>query len=209
MELLLTKYTRAIISYEGISRIETYEYPKEALREALLNAITHKDYAGCIPIQISVYPDKIMMWNEGQLPENWTIKNLLSKHSSRPYNPDIANAFFRSGYVEAWGRGIDKITGQCISAGLPIPQFSPEGSDFWVVFRKDTYNKEDLSKLGLNERQVEALIFFKSKGEITSSEYAKKYNISDRTARRDLSELIEKKLVKNEGDTSMSKYFFV
>jgi ATP-dependent DNA helicase RecG len=209
MEFLLTKYTRAIISYEGISRVETHEYPKDALREALLNAITHKDYAGCIPIQISVYPDKIMMWNEGQLPENWTIKNLLSKHSSRPYNPEIANAFFRSGYVESWGRGIDKITGQCVAAGLPTPQFSPEGSDFWVIFRKDIYNKEDLSKLGLNERQVDALVYFKSKGEITSSEYAKKYNVSDRTARRDLSELIEKKLIKNEGDTSLSKYLFI
>ncbi|MDR1339175.1 MAG: transcriptional regulator, partial [Prevotellaceae bacterium] len=154
MELLLTKYTRALISYEGISRVETYEYPKDALREALLNAITHKDYAGCIPIQISVYADRIMLWNEGQLPENWTVKNLLAKHSSRLYNPDIANAFFRSGYVEAWGRGIDKITGQCVTAGLPAPQFSPDGSDFWVIFKKDIFNREDLSNRGLNQRQV-------------------------------------------------------
>jgi ATP-dependent DNA helicase RecG len=64
MELLLTKYTRALISYEGILRVETYEYPKDALREALLNAICHKDYAGCTPIQISVYADKITLWNE-------------------------------------------------------------------------------------------------------------------------------------------------
>jgi ATP-dependent DNA helicase RecG len=209
MEFLLTKYTKALISYEGISRVETYEYPKDALREALLNAITHKDYAGCTPIQISVYADKIMMWNEGQLPENWTVKNLLTKHSSRPYNPDIANAFFRSGYVEAWGRGIDKITEQCVVAGLPVPQFSPDGSDFWVIFRKDIYNKENLSKSGLNDRQIDALIYFKLKGEITSLEYAKKYSVSDRTARRDLSELVEKKLLRNEGDTNISKYIFV
>jgi ATP-dependent DNA helicase RecG len=205
MELLLTKYTKALISYEGISRVETYEYPKDALREALLNAIIHKDYAGCTPIQISVYADKIMLWNEGQLPENWTVKNLLTKHSSRPYNPDIANTFFRSGYVEAWGRGIDKITEQCVAAGLPAPQFSPDGSDFWVTFYK---NKEALSKLGLNERQIDALTYFSLKGEITSLEYAQKYNVSDRTARRDLSELVEKGLLKNEGDTNRSKYIF-
>jgi ATP-dependent DNA helicase RecG len=80
-------------------RIETYEYPKDALCEALLNAVTHKEYPRGDPIQIRVYSDKIMLWNEGQLPENWTVKN----HFSRPNNPGIANAFFRSGYVEAWG----------------------------------------------------------------------------------------------------------
>jgi ATP-dependent DNA helicase RecG len=93
MELLLTKYTRALISYEGISRVETYEYPKDALREAIHNAVAHKDYSGAIPIQISVYKDKIMIWNYGQLPEGWTTDDLLQKHSSQPYNPDIANTF--------------------------------------------------------------------------------------------------------------------
>ena len=208
MDLLLTKYTKALISYEGLTRIETYEYPKDALREALLNAVAHKDYTGPYPIQISVYPDKIMIWNYGRLPENWTVEDLLDKHSSQPRNPDIATAFFRSGYVEAWGRGMDKMKSLCIEAKIPAPQFSTKGNEFWTIFRKDIYNKEDLSKLGLNDRQIDALLFFKSKGEITSSEYAEKYNISDRTARRDLSELTENKLLKNEGDTNHSKYVF-
>ncbi len=208
MDLLLTKYTRALISYKGLSRIETYEYPEAALREALLNAVAHKDYAGCTPIQIRVYSDRIKIWNEGHLPQNWTVQNLLQEHSSRPYNPDIANAFFRSGYVESWGRGIEKITEQCIEAGLPIPLITNEGSDFWIIFRKDIYDKENLIDKGLNERQIDALLFFKAKKEITSSEYAQKYSISDRTARRDLSELVEKGLLKNEGDTNLSKYIF-
>jgi ATP-dependent DNA helicase RecG len=114
IDLLFTKYIKAIISYEGIHRVETYEYPKEAVREALLNAIAHKDYSGGYPIQISVYKDKIMIRNYGELPEDWTAERLLSKHPSIPYNPDIANAFFRSGYVESRGRGIKKITDQCI-----------------------------------------------------------------------------------------------
>jgi ATP-dependent DNA helicase RecG len=67
----------------------------------LLNAVSHKDYSGGVPIQISVYKDKLMIWNEGQLPENWTIETLLEKHASKPFNPDIANAFFRSGYIES------------------------------------------------------------------------------------------------------------
>ena len=109
MDLLFTKYIKAEISYEGINRIEKYEYPRDAVREALLNAIAHKDYSGGTPIQISVYSDKIIFWNEGQLPENWTIENLLTKHPSKAYNPDIANALFRSGYIESWGRGTLKM----------------------------------------------------------------------------------------------------
>ena len=191
MELLLTKYTKALISYKGLSRIETYEYPEEALREALLNAVAHKDYAGCNPVQISVYSDKIMIWNEGQLPETWTIKNLLVKHASRPYNPDIANAFFRSGYVEAWGRGIEKITEKCISAGLPKPCFMPEGSDFWVVFKKNIYNDGDLKDLGLNERQIKAVLYVREKGKITNKEYQEINDVSSRTAGYELKEIVD------------------
>jgi ATP-dependent DNA helicase RecG len=208
MELILTKYTRALISYKGLSRIETYEYPEKALREALLNAVTHKEYPGGAPVQIRVYNDKIMIWNEGQLPENWTIKKLLRNHSSRPNNPDIANAFFRSGYVEAWGRGISQIEEQCAAAGIPAPTYSNEGSDFWVIFRKDIYNREDLSNRNLNERQIDALLFFKEKGEITSSEYAAKYKVSDRTARTDLTDLVEKELLSKQGDLKTAKYIF-
>ncbi|GAP71496.1 ATP-binding protein [Candidatus Symbiothrix dinenymphae] len=208
MDFLLTKYTKALISYEGLTRVETYEYPKDALREALLNAVAHKDYTGPYPIQISVYADKIMMWNYGRLPENWTVEDLLDKHSSQPRNPDIATAFFRSGYVESWGRGMDKMKNLCIEAKIPVPQFSCKGNDFWTIFRKDIYNKEDLSKLGLNERQIDALIFFKAKGEIVSSEYMKRYNIAERTARNDLRDLAEKKLLKKQDDNKLSKYVF-
>ena len=64
-----------------------------------------------------------MIWNYGQLPENWTIDTLQEKHSSVPYNPDISNAFFRIGYIEAWGRGIRKMNEQCAKAGLPNPLY--------------------------------------------------------------------------------------
>jgi len=116
MDLLLTKYLKALISYEGIQRIETYLVPEEALREALLNAIAHKDYGSGTPIQVSVYDNKVMLWNPGQLPPNWTVEQLTKKHSSRPFNPDIANAFFRSGMIEAWGRGIERILQSCTAS---------------------------------------------------------------------------------------------
>jgi len=74
-----------LISYEGVHRIETYPVPEEALREALLNAVAHKDYASAIPIQISVYEDKIMLWNPGQLPQDWTVDKLKGKHESEAF----------------------------------------------------------------------------------------------------------------------------
>ncbi|GHT01108.1 ATP-dependent DNA helicase [Bacteroidia bacterium] len=206
MELLLTKYTRALISYKGLSRIETYEYPEKALREALLNAVAHKDYAGCVPIQIRVYPDRIKIWNEGKLPEDWTVKNLFDEHSSRPYNPDIANAFFRSGYVEAWGRGVDKMSEKCVAAGLPVPQITNEGSDFWITFRKDIYNKEELSNRGLNERQIKAVLYVKEKGKITNGEYQEINEISERTASRDLEDLMNKEIFSREGEGKNTYY---
>lgn len=199
MDLLLTKYTKALISYEGLTRVETYEYPKDALREALLNAVAHKDYTGPYPIQISVYADKIMIWNHGRLPENWTVEDLLNKHSSQPRNPDIATAFFRSGYVESWGRGMDKMKNLCLEAKIPVPQFSCKGNDFWTVFRKDIYNKDDLSKLGLNERQVKAVLFAKEKGKITNSDYQTLNKVSKATATRDLTELINKQIIFLQG----------
>lgn len=192
MELLFTKYIKAMISYDDIYRIETFEYPKEAIREALLNAIAHKDYTGATPIQISVYKDKIMIWNYGELPENWTIDTLQKKHSSIPHNPDISNAFFRIGYIEAWGRGIRKMNEQCATAGLPQPLYYYESSGFWVVFRKDLFNEEDLQAKGLNPRQIKAVMYVKEKGKITNKEYQEINQVSKRTANTDLSELVHK-----------------
>ena len=206
LELLFTKYIKAMISYEDIYRVETFEYPKEAVREALLNAVSHKDYSCGYPIQISVYADKIMIWNEGALPENWTLEKLLSKHPSKPNNPDIANAFFRSGYVESWGRGIEKINNQCVEAGLPVPQFSIDGTDFWLTFKKDIYNVENLKELGLNDRQVKAVLYVKEKGRITNKEYQEINEVSKRTATNELTVLETKKVFNNTGIGAGSYY---
>jgi len=207
IEILFTKYIKAIISYEGIHRIETYEYPKDAVREALLNAIAHKDYAYGYPIQISVYDDKLMIWNEGRLPENWTVEKLLQKHSSKPRNPDIANAFFRVGYIEAWGRGTIKIIEKSKKHGLPTPEFKNEGSDFWIIFNKDIFNKEYLENLKLNERQIKAVLFVKEKGKISNKEYQTINDCSRNTASNDLSKLLEKDIFKSSGKRGAGSFY--
>ncbi|MDL2312816.1 putative DNA binding domain-containing protein [Bacteroidales bacterium OttesenSCG-928-B11] len=205
-DLLFTKYLKAIISYKGMSRFETFEFAKEALREALFNSLAHKDYSGGVPIQISVYDDKVIFWNEGQLPEDWTIEKLLEKHPSKPYNPDIANAFFRSGYIESWGRGTLKMIKECLDAGLPEPRYDYSMSGFWVEFKKDVYNEEYLKSIGLNDRQVKAVLYVKEHGQISSSEYQKINDVSKATGGRDLSNLVERNILKKEGESIATYY---
>ena len=131
---------------------------------------------------------KLFFWNEGQLPENWTVKNLLEKHASRPFNPDIANALFRSGYIEAWGRGTIKIINECKLANIPEPIFNYNSSDISIEFRKDIYNEKYLRSLNLNERQVKAILFVKNKGKITNGKYQTINDCSRNTASNDLIE---------------------
>ena len=134
VEVLKLKYLKARISYDGLYRKERYPLPMAALREAILNAIVHKDYASHIAIQISVHPDKLMIWNPGQLPADWTLEKLMVKHESHPFNPDIANAFFRAGLIESWGRGIERITEACEQDGYPAPVWTLEPGGLWVTF---------------------------------------------------------------------------
>lgn len=207
MDLLFTRYIKAQISYNGINRIETFDYPKGAVREALLNAIAHKDYSSGIPIQISVYADKIIFWNEGHLPENWTIENLWEKHASRPFNPDIANALFRSGYIESWGRGTIKIIRECEQAEIPAPVFRDNSSEISVEFRRDIYNEKHLQSLNLNNRQVKAILFTKVKGKITNGEYQTLNNCSRNTASNDLTELVLKAFLKPSGQKGAGAFY--
>ena len=134
LDLLVTKYLKSAISYSGLQRIESLPVPEEALREALLNALIHKDYASHSPIQIRVYPDKLQVWNSAVLPEGWTAETLLAGHSSHPFNPLVAAAFFRAGEIEAWGRGIQRILEACAAAETPSPVIRYSVIDYWFEF---------------------------------------------------------------------------
>lgn len=104
IEVLKSKYLISPIHYEGLQRIESLEIPEDALREAIFNSIIHKDYTG-VHIQMKVYNDRVMLWNEGNLPEGYTVETLMGEHSSKPLNRNIANAFYKAGFIEAWGHG--------------------------------------------------------------------------------------------------------
>jgi len=195
------------ISFEGMNRIETLEYPVPALREILLNALIHRNYMGA-PTQIRVYNNKLYVWNEGTLPEGITLAQLKSFHSSRPRNPILAEACFKGSYIDAWGSGIQKITNACKAAGLPMPVMEEQFGGFIVKLFKDRFSEEELQKMGLNERQIDALSFFKEKGIIFNSEYIQRYNITDRMGRIDLMELVDKNLLEKQGETKSAKYVF-
>ena len=145
MDLLYTKYLKAKISYEGITRVEKYPYPKEAVREALLNAIAHKDYAKLTPIQIRVYYDRLVISNDCVFLDDWTLDDLLVQHKSRPYNPLIANTFYRAGFVESWGRGIQKISESCAEHNCAAPEYQVKKEDFGIIFfpAKDTIESNE------------------------------------------------------------------
>ena len=97
--------------------MEPLEYPEAALREAVLNAIIHKDYSSTYTF-LRVFDDRLHLWNPGTLPEELIIGELRKDHSSFPRNKNIANVFFKVGYIESCGRGINKIFGTCRQAGF-------------------------------------------------------------------------------------------
>ena len=205
MRLLRERYLISPISYEGIQRIEKLEYPEAALREAVLNAIVHKDYTSTT-IQLSVYDDKVMLWNPGKLPADIPLEKLKEKHASHPRNKHVAEVFFRAGYIESWGRGIEKIITACREAGLPEPLFEEAWGGVVVTFLKNIYTDEYLRKLDINERQIKAIIYTKREGSITNKEYQKLQDISDRTASRDLENLVRLNIFLREGDKKGSVY---
>ncbi len=190
MALLLTKYLKANISYKGLNRIETYPIPEPALREALLNAVVHKDYSSGNPIQISVYSNKLILWNAGQLPDDWTVESLKTKHPSRPFNPDIANCFFRAGLIEAWGRGTIKILNDCKNAKIAMPIFKYDLSGFLVIFsfsqKISTINVKDNSA---NAAEELILTYISNNNRITIPELMKKSNTSRSTIERYIKKL--------------------
>ncbi|MCG2715978.1 MAG: putative DNA binding domain-containing protein [Candidatus Marinimicrobia bacterium] len=200
LEILRSKYLQSKIKFEGIHRRDILEYPYEALREAIINALIHRDYRSFSQIQIRVYPDKLIIMNAGSLPPEVPVESLKTEHLSRPRNKLLAETFYYAGFIEAWGRGTLKIVEKCAEQGLPEPDFKEENGVMTVTFYKDKLNKENLKKLGLNERQVKAVLYVTENGKITNSAYRELIkDISRITATRDLTNLVEKGVLKMVG----------
>jgi len=193
------------ISFEGMNRIETLEYPIVALREMLLNALIHRNYMGA-PTQLRVYDNKLTLWNHGTLPEGITLDKLTKHHSSFPRNPILAEACFRGGFIDSWGSGIMKIIDSCKMAGLPTPTIEEDCGGIIVRLFKDRFSEEELKQLGLNDRQIKAVLYVKENGRITNSEYQNLNATTAKTAFRDLEELLDVNIFLKKGENKSTYY---
>lgn len=204
-EMLNAKFFIHPIDFEGMQRVERDEYPVAAIREMILNALVHRNYMGA-QTQIRLYDNHISVWNDGGLPEGITEEDLKKVHRSKPRNPLMADVCFKGGYIDSWGRGTIKIIESCREANLPEPVLKEEQGGFLSKIYKDRFTEEQLKKLGLNERQIEAVIYTKKYGKITNSDYQKLCNVSERTALRDLDDLINRDVIKKEGEKKGTYY---
>ena len=204
LEQLNRKFFTRAISFEGIQRIEKGEYPVAALREMLLNALVHKNYLGSSVVQMRMFDNHFNIWNEGELPAGISLDSLKRQHPSRPRNLLIADVCFKGGYIDAWGSGTLKIISTCKEAGLPAPEIIEQDGGILVTLFKNKFRPDQLQKLGLNERQVKAVLYVVENGSITNSQYQKLTDTSKPTATRDLQELESKAILINKGTKGSS-----
>lgn len=177
---------------KGLEREEVVEYPSFAVREAIINAICHRDYRiQGRKIEIRMYRDRLEVISPGGLAGHMTLDNLVEEHYSR--NPRLVNGLFQWGYIEELGLGIDQMIEDMAEAGHPAPEFSA-GDVFTVrLFNKQLANKRGVGKPNLNERQLSALTFVREQGSITNREYQRLCDgISAETLRRDLADLVKR-----------------
>lgn len=222
MEILDNKYLVRPIHYEGMQRIEPLEIPMEGLREILYNAIVHKDYRGP-EITIRVSKERIRITNEGPLPDGFTIETLLKKHESKRRNELIAQTFYYAGFIEAWGRGFEKIRESFGEENLKMPTFEENGRFFSVEIIREKYasltnenHESDTDVVDnvtmnvvdkLTERQKDILKYIQHcdiddvtmNVTMNATTMAQHFHVSRRTIMRDIDFLVSKGFIKRVG----------
>lgn len=220
-EKFVKRNTRRATKIVGFEQVNIPEYPYEALREAITNAVVHRDYSfSGSSIRVMIFDDRVEVESPGRLPEGITIKTLEGSHVLR--NERIANLLYDVAYIEKWGTGIQRMKGLMLKHGLKEPVFEERGESFKVTFYGpgdkilDLVNsipkdrRTDLKKLGLNGRQIESLRLMTDRMRtFTNREYRELFKVTDRTALRDLKELVERGLVVKEGFKKDAIYRYV
>jgi len=145
-----------------------------------------------------------MIWNSGSLPPDWTVEKLLDKHASEPYNPDIANTFFRVGLIEAWGRGYERILEACRENSAPEPQIRYESTGLWVEFplnnRVEVFGEEKSSVDFSHESTSETiLVLLLQNPKITIPEIANNLGLTTRAIEKQIKQLREANVIRRNG----------
>lgn len=191
--LFLRKQLNISVKISGKpERDEIWEIPREALREAVINAICHRNYEDTGNVQVRIFNDKVEIWNPGTLPESITVESLKKEHRSIPRNELIARCFYMIKYIEQWGTGTNRIINLCKEAKLKEPKFEIRNGDFIVTFfRKKIREEKPVTALRLNDNQKKILKYLSEHGPSKTSEIVDELNIPLRSARRYLSEMLQ------------------
>lgn len=209
IELIYLKYMKAIISYDNVTRIETYPLPKAAVREAVYNAIIHCNYAALVPIQIRIHEDAVYISNDCVFPVGWTVETLMERHRSQPYNPNVANGFFRAGYVETWGRGIEKICEACKEHGVRLPEYTLHMEDIMIKFTPLMDSRKEKKQTGTLDGTLDGtlsgtleeniLSAIRKNSKVTQSQIALEIDCSERKVKRLMKSMQEKGMIERVG----------
>jgi len=193
----------------GLERKEQWQYPPTAIREALVNAIAHRDYrVRGRAIEVRMFSDRLEISSPGGLPGFITIDNIVDEHFSR--NPRIVNGLYQWGYIEELGLGVDLMIQEMVNAGHPPPEFRATDFSFTVVF-KNVQERRPISAskvdLTMNERQAKALSYLQQQNRITNREYQKLCpNVSPETLRLDLVDMVERGVLLKVGQKRGTYY---
>lgn len=200
----------------GLQREEQSDYPREAVREAIVNAAAHRDYAiRGAEIQLFMFADRLEVRSPGQLPGHMTLQNILTERFSR--NEVIVQVLSDLGFIERLGYGIDRMVRLMREARLPEPLFEETDNGLKLTLhghgeRLLSTDRETASRwaaMGLNERQERALAYLTEHGRITNRDYqALAPDVSPETIRRDLADLVDRGLLLRIGDKRATFYIF-
>jgi ATP-dependent DNA helicase RecG len=182
------------------------EYPAAAVREAVVNAICHRDYTHASTVQIRIFDDRLEVWNPGTLPPGLTVEGLYHRHSSQPRNRQLAMGLYRARLIEQWGTGTLRIVEACEARGMPRPEFITDMGCFIVCFRKPAAGAQRSGRPAQEERYRQALVFVREHGRITRGQYRELVGVSRAQALRDLSGLVERGLLTREGQGPAAHY---
>ncbi|MDE2058884.1 MAG: DUF4062 domain-containing protein [candidate division NC10 bacterium] len=185
----------------------SYEVPFRVVREAVVNAVAHRNYASKSGVQAMVFADRIEVWNPGSLPEDLTLDQLRDPHPSVPRNRLICEPLFLAHYIERAGTGTLDMIRLCAEAGLPEPEFRSDGERFVTVVWRDWLTEEVLEKLGLTARQRQVVAIVKASGRVANTEVQDRVGVSKRTAHRELSELVRKGILRRVGTTGKGTFY--
>jgi hypothetical protein len=201
-DFVLAKINRSIGTRAvSITAPATYELPPDAVGEAIVNAIAHRDYHSNASVEVRLFSDRLEVWNPGRLPGTLTLDDLRHDHPSVPHNPLMAEALYLTRYIEKAGSGTQRMIELCRSAGLPEPQFEQRTGSFVITLWRDWLTSEVLAGYNLNERQLQAILYLKINREITNREYQELTGSISQTALRDLRDMMTLGLVDKIGTT--------